>query len=168
MADEQDLKLQRQMTAEIIAAYASNHKLSGDQLAALISTVHAALVSPSVEPEPERTPAVPIRRSVHRDYVVCLECGWGGQTLRRHIATRHQLSPTEYRSRWGLSAEHLLTAPGYSEWRSAFAKGIGLGRHPQGVDSADGGEPDSAEPQARPRRKTRPSRRPRREPVPQS
>jgi MucR family transcriptional regulator, transcriptional regulator of exopolysaccharide biosynthesis len=133
MADEQDVKLQRQMTAEIVAAYAGNHKLSGEQLAALISSVHGALTGTSIEPEPERTPAVPIRRSVQRDYVVCLDCGWRGQTLRRHIATRHQLSPTEYRSRWGLPAEHLLTAPGYSERRSEFAKGIGLGRRPQGV-----------------------------------
>jgi predicted transcriptional regulator len=168
MADEQNIRLQRQMTAEIVAAYAGNHKLSGEQLAALISGVHGALTGTSVEPEPERTPAVPIRRSVQRDYVVCLDCGWRGQTLRRHLATRHQLSPTEYRTRWGLPAEHLLTAPGYSEWRSAFAKGIGLGRRPQGVDSADGGKPASPEPQARPRRKTRPSRRPRREPAPQS
>ena len=163
--DEQDLKSQRQMTAEIVAAYAGNHQLSGEQLAALISSVHGALTGTSVEPEPERTPAVPIRRSVHQDYVVCLDCGWRGQTLRRHIATRHQLSPTEYRTRWRLSTEHPLTAPGYSERRSAFAKGIGLGRRPQGVDSADGGEPENAEPQARPKRKARPSRRPRREPA---
>jgi predicted transcriptional regulator len=159
MAEDQHVKLQRQMIAEIVAAYAENHHLSGDQLAALISTVHAALVSPSVQPEPERTPAVSIRRSVQRDYVVCLDCGWRGQTLRRHLATRHQLSPTEYRTRWGLSTEHPLTAPGYSERRSEFAKQIGLGRHRQAVEGVDRGEAGGAEPKGRPKRNTRSTRR---------
>jgi predicted transcriptional regulator len=98
----------------------------------LISTVHQALVglgkSPT-ETEVDRTPAVPIRRSVHRDYVVCLECGWRGQMLRRHIFTGHELSVDQYRARWNLPGEHLMTAPSYSERRSGLAKQIGLGRN---------------------------------------
>src|SRR3984893_16904711 len=78
--------------------------------------------------EIERTPAVSIRQSVHRDYVVCLECGWRGQMLKRHVATGHGLSVDQYRARWNLPREHPMTAPGYSERRSSLAKQIGLGR----------------------------------------
>jgi predicted transcriptional regulator len=74
-----------------------------------------------------RTPAVSVRRSVHRDYVVCL-IGYRGKTLRRHISTRHGLSPGEYRRRWGLRSNHPLTAPVYSEHRSTMARARGLGR----------------------------------------
>src|SRR6266478_291789 len=70
---------------------------------------------------------VPIRRSVHRDYVVCLECGWRGQMLRRHIAG-HGLSVEQYRARWSLRPDHPITAPDYSERRSTIAKQLGLGR----------------------------------------
>lgn len=159
MPDEQEVKLQRQRTAEIVAAYVRHHELSGDQLTALISTVHAALAGTSVEPEPERTPAVPIRRSVRQDYVVCLDCGWRGKMLRRHIASRHQLTAPEYRARWGLSPEHLLTAPGYSEQRSEYAKQIGLGRRRQAEAETGGAETEAAAPKARHRRKGGPSRR---------
>jgi predicted transcriptional regulator len=97
----------------------------------LISTVHEAITNlgkPARESEGERTPAVPIRRSVHRDYVVCLECGWRGQMLKRHLTTGHGLSVAQYRARWNLPREHPMTAPGYSERRSSLAKQIGLGR----------------------------------------
>src|SRR5690242_4613008 len=98
MPDEEEVKQQRQRTAEIVAAYVKHHKLSGDELVALISTVHTALAGTLVEPEPERTPAVPIRQSVRQDYVVCLDCGWRGKMLGRHILTSHQLTRTEYRA----------------------------------------------------------------------
>ena len=158
MPDEQEVKLQRQRTAEIVAAYVKHHKLSGDQLVALIATVHTALAGTSPEPEPERTPAVPIRRSVHQDYVVCLDCGWRGSMLRRHITSGHQLTPTEYRARWSLSSEYPLTAPGYSERRSQYAKQLGLGRRRQAEPEADV-ETESATPPARQRRKGGSSRR---------
>ena len=120
----------RELTATI-AAYVRQNQIASDQLATLISTVHRALVGlgkPATEAEVERTPAVPIRRSVHRDYVVCLECGWRGQMLKRHVATGHGLSIDQYRAHWNLPREHLMTAPGYSERRSGLAKQIGLGR----------------------------------------
>ena len=86
------------------------------------------LGKPAAETEGERTPAVPIRRSVHRDYVVCLECGWRGQMLRRHLATGHGLTVEQYRARWNLPRDHPMTAPGYSERRSTLALELGLGR----------------------------------------
>jgi predicted transcriptional regulator len=107
------------------------NQIASDQLATLISIVHRALVGlekPIPETRAERTPAVSIRRSFHRDYVVCLECGWRGQMLRRHLNTGHGLSVDQYRVRWNLSREHPLTAPSYSEHRSGLAKQLGLGR----------------------------------------
>ncbi len=123
--------IERELTAEIVAAYVRRNQIGSDQLATLISTVHQALVGlgkPAAEVDGERTPAVPIRRSVHRDYVVCLECGWRGQMLKRHVATGHGLTVEQYRVRWNLTREHPMTAPGYSEQRSSLAKQIGLGR----------------------------------------
>jgi len=150
----------RELTATI-AAYVRQNQIASDQLATLISTVHRALVGlgkPATEAEVERTPAVPIRRSVHRDYVVCLECGWRGQMLKRHVATGHGLTVEQYRARWNLTREHLMTAPGYSEQRSSLAKQIGLGRG----RSASREEPEPVAPeipaaaQPRSRRRGRP------------
>ena len=123
--------LDRELTANIVAAYVRRNQVGSDQLGMLISTVYQAFVGlgkPTAEVNGERTPAVPIRRSVHRDYVICLECGWRGQMLRRHLATGHGLSVDQYRARWNLPREHPITAPGYSERRSGLAKQIGLGR----------------------------------------
>jgi predicted transcriptional regulator len=123
--------LGRGLTTNIVAAYVRKNQIAPDQLATLISTVHAALSGlgkSKAETEMERTPAVPIRRSVHRDYVVCLECGWRGQMLKRHITTGHGLTVAQYHARWNLSRAHEITAPGYSERRSGLAKQIGLGR----------------------------------------
>jgi len=101
-----------------------------DQLADLIASVHRAIGQVGQPPEPEEvlTPAVSVRRSVHRDHVICLDCGHRGKTLRRHICTRHGLSQDEYRQRWGLRNSHPLTAPSYSEHRSTMAKARGFGR----------------------------------------
>jgi predicted transcriptional regulator len=159
MPDQNEPSLERD-TAEIVAAYVSHQQLSADQVGSLIRAVHAALSNlgtPAEEPI-ERTPAVPIRRSVHQDYVVCLDCGWRGKMLRRHISSAHDLGPTEYRQRWGLSPGHQLTAPGYSERRSEFARQIGLGRRAQ-----DGAEEASPDPQPPAEPNKRPSRRGRRQ-----
>src|SRR5262245_55439865 len=106
--------LDRALTANIVAAYVRQNQNASDQLAPLISTVHQALSElrkPAVETETERIPAVPIRRSVYRDYVVCLECGWRGRILRRHLNTGHGLTVEQYRERWNLSRKHPMTAP---------------------------------------------------------
>ena len=121
----------RELTSTIVAAYVRRNEIGSDQLGTLISTVHQALSGlgkPAAEIEAERTPAVTIRRSVRRDHVVCLECGWRGLTLRRHLSSRHGLSGDQYRARWNLPREHPLTAPSYSERRSGLAKELGLGR----------------------------------------
>jgi predicted transcriptional regulator len=95
---------------------------------------------------------------VHRDYVVCLECGWRGQILRRHVATSHGLSVEQYRARWNLPRAHPLVAPGYSERRSGLAKQIGLGRRRTTFREgpASVAPEASAATQPRPRRRGRP------------
>jgi predicted transcriptional regulator len=118
------------LTTQIVVSYVWHHRLGPDQLSDLITSVHRAIGQLGQPPELEeiRTPAVSVRRSVHRDYVICLDCGYRGKTLRRHISTRHGLSRDEYLRRWGLRSDHPLTAPPYSERRSTLAKSLGLGR----------------------------------------
>jgi predicted transcriptional regulator len=152
-----------ELTTNIVAAYVRRNQIGADQLPTLISTVHQALVGlgkPAAETEVGRAPAVPIRRSVHRDYVVCLECGWRGLTLRRHLTSRHGSSIDQYRARWNLSREHPITAPSYSERRSGLAKELGLGRGRR----ASREEPEPVEPETVPA----PQRRSRRRRGPQS
>jgi predicted transcriptional regulator len=118
------------LTTQIVVSYVRHHRLRPDQLSDLITSVHRAIGQLGQPPEPDEvlTPAVSVRRSVHRDYVICLDCGYRGKTLRRHISTRHGLSRDEYLRRWGLRSDHPLTAPAYSERRSTLAKSLGLGR----------------------------------------
>ena len=118
------------LTTKIVVSYVRHHRLVPDQLAALITSVHRAIGQLGQPPGPTEVliPAVSVRRSVHRDYVICLDCGYRGKTLARHIAARHGLSGDEYRQRWGLRSSHRLTAPAYSERRSTLAKELGLGR----------------------------------------
>lgn len=153
----------RQLATTIVAAYVRQNQIGFDQLGTLISTVHQALSGlgkPATETERERTPAVPIRRSVHRDYVVCIECGWRGQMLKRHLATSHGLTAEQYRVRWDLARDHPITAPSYSERRSGLAKQIGLGRGRGHRASRAEPEPVATEtvpaPQPRSRRRGRP------------
>ena len=115
---------------KIIASYVGNHVLAPDQLSALITAVERTVrqLGSPVQAEPTRLPAVPVKRSVQRDHVVCLECGFRGQTLRRHLGSRHGLLIAEYLRRWQLPGDHPLTAPAYSERRSTMAKELGLGR----------------------------------------
>ena len=154
--------INRELTTEIVAAYVRRNQVSSDQLGTLISTVHQALAGlgkPVAEIDAQRTPAVPVRRSVHRDYVVCLECGWRGLMVRRHLATGHGLTVEQYRARWNLPREHPMVAPGYSERRSSLAKEIGLGRgrgasrqEPKAVAPE---EPPAAQPRTRRRGRPR-------------
>ena len=122
------------LVAKIIASYVSHHNLTPEQIPELIVSVHrtiAGLGQPA-EVQTAPTPAVPVRRSVQRDVVVCLDCGWKGKMLRRHLTTRHGLSGEEYLKRWGLPGDHPLTAPNYSVQRSNLAKELGLGRGGRG------------------------------------
>ena len=110
------------LVTKIVSGYVRKNRLAPADLPGLIATVHQSLLALTkpAEPEPERTPAVSIRRSVTPNYVVCLECGWRGETLRRHLQSRHGLARHEYRARWGLPAKHLPAAPAYS-WSSALS-----------------------------------------------
>jgi predicted transcriptional regulator len=149
--------LDGKLTTKVVVAYVRRNQIGAGQLPVLISTVHQALAGLGKLQE-ERTPAVPIGRSVHRDYVVCLECSWRGQMLKRHLATGHGLTVEQYRARWNLSRGHEITAPGYSERRSGLAKQIGLGRGRRA--SREEPEPVASEipaaPQPRSRRRGRP------------
>jgi predicted transcriptional regulator len=126
-------KIDQHLTAKIVGSYVQHHTIETGQLTGLITTVHQALghLGRRNHPEEVRTPAVSVRHSVHQDYVVCLDCGYRGTTLRRHINSQHGLSRDEYRKRWGLRNDHPLTAPGYSERRSVLARKFGLGRKPK-------------------------------------
>jgi predicted transcriptional regulator len=120
-------------TAMIVSSYVRHHTLRPEQLSDLIVTVHHTLshLGQHIQTEEVLTPAVSVRRSVHHDYVVCLDCGYRGKMLRRHISTQHALNKDEYLKRWGLRSGHPLTAPAYSERRSTLAKALGLGRKPK-------------------------------------
>jgi predicted transcriptional regulator len=130
----------RELAARIVAAYLRHNPLGAEQIGTLIATVHQALGSlgNAAEAAIERTPAVPVKRSVHRDYVICLECGQRGRMLRRHLAT-HDLTVEEYRARWKLPPEHPMVAPTYREKRSQLAKQLGLGRRAAAAPDLAGG-----------------------------
>jgi len=146
------------LTTQIVVSYVRHHTLGPDQLSDLITSVHRAIGQLGQPPEPDEvlTPAVSVRRSVHRDYVICLECGYRGKTLRRHISTRHGLNRDEYLRRWGLRSDHPLTAPAYSERRSTLAKSLGLGRKSIAL-AATAPAPALTDAKARRTRKSRPA-----------
>jgi predicted transcriptional regulator len=136
MAEESTAqKVDPSLVAEIVSSYVAQNSIASDQVAGLIATVYRTLSDLGTNaPTPlaeALTPAVPIRRSVQPDHVVCLECGFRGQILRRHLRVAHGFEPAEYRTRWKLSADHPITAPVYSERRSTMAKDLGLGRKVQ-------------------------------------
>jgi predicted transcriptional regulator len=120
------------LTTEIVAAYVSNNAIAPPDLPNLISGVFKALDSldKAGEPAPAERPepAVPIKKSVTRDYLVCLEDGKRVKTLKRYLSTRYGMTPDDYRRRWGLPRDYPMVSPAYNEMRSAMAKRIGLGR----------------------------------------
>ncbi len=120
------------MTTEVVAAYLGNNSVPATQISEVISTVHEALKGLSDgagEPEPEPLkPAVPIKKSVTPEYIVCLEDGKQLKMLKRHLRTTYDMTPEEYRAKWGLPASYPMVAPNYAKQRSEFAKKIGLGK----------------------------------------
>jgi predicted transcriptional regulator len=131
MAEETPTRVDPHLVAHIVRSYVGHHRVPVDQLAELISEVQRSLAGVergAALPDATRIPAVPVRRSVHRDYVVCLECGFRSQVLRRHLRTAHGLETVAYRARWNLPPDHPLISPNYSARRSAMAKQLGLGR----------------------------------------
>lgn len=128
LAEEEVLR----MTAEVVAAYVKNNTLPPGQLSEVISTVYNSLrglegQNSQSQPEPLK-PAVPIRKSITPDYLVCLEDGKKLKMLKRHLRSTYHMTPDEYRAKWGLGADYPMVAPNYAAQRSQFAKKIGLGR----------------------------------------
>ena len=115
---------------DIVTAYVSNNAISVSDLPGLLKTVHSKLGELANESfdAPRPDPAVPINKSVSDHYIVCLEDGAKLKMLKRYLRTRYDLSPDEYRARWGLPADYPMVAPEYARRRSAFAKQIGLGK----------------------------------------
>ncbi|HEX2804198.1 MAG TPA: MucR family transcriptional regulator [Sphingomicrobium sp.] len=118
------------LTADIVAAHVSNNSVAVSDLPNLIQNVHQALTGisgPGSAAEEKQEPKVSIRSSVKPDYVTCLECGKKQKMLKRHLMTNHELTPAEYRQKWGLSSDYPMVAPNYAEQRRTLAKSIGLG-----------------------------------------
>ena len=120
------------LTAQIVSAHVANNELAAGALPAAIRVVYDTLshidkapAAPAEKPQP----AVPIRKSVFPDYIICLEDGKRLKMLKRHLATSYNLTPEQYRERWGLDVSYPMVAPNYAERRSTLAKQIGLGTH---------------------------------------
>ena len=121
-----------EMTADIVSAYVGNNSVSAAELPGLIQSVHRALSGVSTGGEvvdaAPKEPAVPIRRSITPDYLVCLEDGRKFKSLKRHLRTKYNMSPEEYRSKWSLPKDYPMVAPNYAKARSDLAKQMGLGQ----------------------------------------
>ena len=118
------------LTADIVAAHVSNNSVAVNDLPTLISNVHTALTAlggPAPQPEVKQEPKVSIRASIKPDYIVCLEDGKKLKMLKRHLMTHYNMTPDQYRQKWGLSADYPMVAPNYAEQRRTLAKSIGLG-----------------------------------------
>lgn len=123
------------LTADIVAAHVANNNVAVGDLPQLIQNVHGALLNlgqKAAEPEVKLEPAVSIRASVKPDFIVCLEDGKKLKMLKRHLATHYQLTPEQYRTKWGLPSDYPMVAPNYAEQRRSLAKKIGLGTKPRG------------------------------------
>ena len=145
------------LTADIASAYVSNNTVSAGELPVLIQSIHQALVTietPAPVVEAPRAPAVSIKKSLGEDYLICLEDGLKFKSLKRHLRTKYNLSPEDYRARWGLPKTYPMAAPAYAAARSVLAKQIGLGqgaRPPAKALAAPGakrGRPAKAAPEA--------------------
>jgi predicted transcriptional regulator len=121
-----------ELTAQIVSAHTANNETETRGLPSMIRAVYNTLSNidqPPAAPVERAAPAVPIRKSVFPDYIVCLEDGKRLKMLKRHLASSYDLTPEQYRRKWGLDASYPMVAPNYAERRSALAKQIGLGTH---------------------------------------
>ncbi|HEV2334101.1 MAG TPA: MucR family transcriptional regulator [Stellaceae bacterium] len=138
VADDELLR----MTAEVVSAYVSNNTLATGQLGDVIQSVYNSLRvlegQTAEAPSEPLKPAVPVRKSITPEFLVCLEDGKKLKMLKRHLRSTYNLTPDEYRTKWGLAPDYPMVAPNYAAQRSAFAKKIGLGRG-TGRNSARGG-----------------------------
>lgn len=122
-----------ELAAEIVSAYVSNNSVPAAELPGLLGEIHSALVRVSngtavVVPPEAAKPAVPPKKSITNDYIVCLEDGEKFKSLKRHLRTRYDMSPDQYREKWGLPSDYPMVAPSYAKTRSALARKMGLGQ----------------------------------------
>lgn len=144
--DHKSIDTNLERAVGIVAAYVSHNSLRASDLPELIASVHSSirLLAQGHAPvlvAPPEAPAVPIKKSVTKDYIVCLEDGKKFKSLRRHLSSFHNLTPEQYRTKWGLPSDHPMVAPSYSATRSQLAKDSGLGHV-----TKDDGEKDESEP----------------------
>ena len=121
-----------ELTANIVAAHLSHNQVTTETLPSLIQAVYQSLATagkPVAEPTVNSTPAVPVKKSVFPDFIVCLEDGKKLKMLKRHLQTSYGMTPDAYRTKWGLPRDYPMVAPSYASTRSALAKQIGLGRN---------------------------------------
>ena len=121
-----------ELAADIVSAYVSNNSVAASELPGLITEVHAALVrvasgASAVAAPDNLRPAVPVKKSVGTDYIICLEDGKKFKSLKRHLRTQYNMSPEDYREKWGLPPDYPMVAPNYAQARSQLAKEMGLG-----------------------------------------
>ncbi|MBI2239598.1 MAG: MucR family transcriptional regulator [Magnetospirillum gryphiswaldense] len=120
------------MAVDVVSAYVSNNPLPATQIPEVINTVYASLASLDSTPAETKVeapkPAISVKKSVHPDYIICLEDGKKLKMLKRHLRTTYSMTPDEYRAKWGLPPDYPMVAPNYAAQRSDFAKKIGLGR----------------------------------------
>jgi predicted transcriptional regulator len=151
------------LTAQIVGAHASHNQVTSEALLRLIESVYTTLANVGTQASPQTAekaqPAVPIKKSVFPDHIVCLEDGKKLKMLKRHLATSYNLTPEQYREKWGLPASYPMVAPDYAQRRSALAKSIGLGRKPAGPAPKAAPEPEAAAPAAKPRRGRPPAKK---------
>ena len=130
-----------ELTADVVAAYVSNNSVPASELPSLIAEIHAALGrvgTSATEPVvlDKQKPAVNPKKSVHDDYIVCLEDGKKFKSLKRHLMTHYSMTPEQYREKWGLESSYPMVAPNYAAARSELAKSMGLGRKPKSAAAA--------------------------------
>jgi predicted transcriptional regulator len=134
MADDAGAENLLELTAEVVSAYVSNNSVQLAALADLIGSVHISLARLALGAQPTEAaapvPAVPIKKSVTPDYIICLDDGKKFKSLKRHLNNSYGMTPQEYRQKWGLPSSYPMVAPNYAAIRSALAKTMGLGRKP--------------------------------------
>ena len=141
LADNSDGGL-RELTADVVSAYVSNNPVPMSELSNLIAEVHRALGSTeggtgaAPAPAERPKPAVPVKKSVTPDYIVCLEDGKQFKSLKRHLSSKYDMTPEEYRARWNLPPDYPMVAPNYAAARSKLAREMGLGRKGKGGRTA--------------------------------
>ncbi len=132
MAENSGNSLFIELTANIVSAYLSNNSVPSAEIPSLINQVHAALKRVSdgqvVGPAEPPRPAVPVKRSITPEYIVCLEDGQKFKSLKRHLRTRYNMTPDQYREKWALAPDYPMVAPNYAAARSRLAKQMGLGQ----------------------------------------